>query len=214
MTSEQARKISKRGNMARKDAKFVEAGDFYTVAGYEWFGEGELKIPGGWTSMGLLEFLQAATCYRLGDRLERCQNRCQQGILVAEDMAERALATDEPSNHYGKARRGAWFEYVGDFQLLGRLNSPGNAYEKAKEIYRDAGDPDLAIIEQEHMRLTWYFKRVAKPTGLDLDEFYRMQHHANEGSLTQWVDYKQDHLPELIESLLSMDNWVWEDEGH
>lgn len=162
----------------------------------------------------------AAVCYGLAEDQFRCVNRCQQGVLVAEDLLDHALSGEPPSNFYDRARRGAWYEYMGDFALIAREvadehvtvrysddESPGDLYERAKEIYVEAGDPGLTAVEADNDRALTFFTFVARGADFDLSQLETMRTYETEATLSEWIDYKHQELPKLLADLLATGEW-------
>lgn len=179
----------------RKDGQFVDAGDHYTVAAYESLARG---LPGKYgikISGGEVHLLRAAICYRVGDRMDRSRNRCRQGILIAEDMIDRVFDMVPPTNFYDRARRGVWYEYIGDFRCIGDLRDPAAAYEKAIEVYEAADDPDTMYSEQEHSYTMAVYREVAKAVDRDPGPIDDM---CNELTLSDWVEQKRETYPSLL----------------
>lgn len=210
MTWKQGSEYADIADEKRQDKQFVEAGDHYTQATYEYLGESGPAPDRSKSSKGLHYLAMGAICYRLGDQYDWCRNRCRQGVLIAESISERALSQKPSSNQYEIARRGAWSEYIGDFRVLGDFDNADEAYEAAKDVYREAEDPRLAIIEQEHMRLVELLRKLGTATEYDLEELYRLQRHYDGGTLTEWVDYKREHLSKALERLLRQNEWQYE----
>lgn len=207
MTWKQGSEYADTADDKRQNKQFVEAGDYYTQATYEYLGESGPNPDRSKSSKGLHYLAMGSICYRLGDRYDSCRNRCKQGALIAESFSERAMNQKPTSSQYEIARRGAWAEYIGDFRILGGLDDADEAYEVAKDVYREAKDPRLAIIEQEHMRLVELLRKIGTATEYDLGELYRLQRHHEGGTLTDWVDYKREHLPKVLDRLLKQEEW-------
>jgi uncharacterized protein YcaQ len=49
-------------------------------------------------------------------------------------------------------------------------------------------------------------------TEYDLEELYRLQQVHGGGTLTEWVDYKQEHLPRVLERLSKQGEWHYENQ--
>lgn len=211
MTWEQGSEYVDIADEKRQNKQFVEAGDYYTQATYEYLGQGGSKPNRSTSSKGLHYLAMGSICYRLANRFDWCENRCQQGVLIAESISERALSHRPSSNQYEIARRGAWAEYVGDFRILADLDNAADAYEVAKEVYREADDPKLAVIEQEHMRLVELLRKIGVAAEYDLEELYSLQQHYDGGTFTDWLDYKREHLPKVLERLLAQEEWQYKD---
>lgn len=208
MTNERAWEHSDQADEYRTQGQFVDAGEYYTAAAYEYFGDGPPGFPAIHACHGEYMLLLASTCYRFGGRDERCVNRCRQGILVAEDMLERQLPPPAEENNYDTARRGSWYEYIGDFRTLANLDGAGDAYESAKAIYRMAENPPTAYSEQEHIWLMEFFETITQTTAKD-DATWANIRSSFDTPLTDWVDYKAERLPGALDALLDRDQWLF-----
>lgn len=204
MTIERAIAHSDTADDYRSRSEYGKAGEYYTAAAYEYFGHDTFEPPGQRVSHGEYMFLRAGICYLLHGKPDRCENRCRQGILVAEDMVDRALAKPTPDNFYDQARRGAWYEYVGDFRVLAHIEGADEAYDLALEIYNDAGDPETGFSEQEHMWLMAFFQSVAEAVGYDREEWNTVR---TDYKLSEWLEYKRTRLPNLIDKLAKSGEW-------
>ncbi|MFC4550505.1 MULTISPECIES: hypothetical protein [Halorussus] len=191
------------GHKHRRRGNFVEAGEYYTATGHQYFSEWAEDPHGKKISQGEYFFLLAGTCYRLGGQPDRAVARCEQGILIAEELLDRTKDFDG-STAYDTARYGAWYEYIGDFRLVGGSDGAMEAYEQAKQVYLDEDDPPLAHREQEHMWLTEFWKQVACSVGYDADEW---QKFVREATLSEWVEFKQNRLPDALDTLTSESEW-------
>lgn len=203
MTSEMARELLEDAEAAHEENDLVTAGDLYTRTAYAYVASGPYD-PGGWTSKGLYCLLLAATAYKVAGRDQLCENRCRQGILIAEDVSERALAGSTPSNIYDDAKRGVWQEYIGDFRLVAGLDGADEAYDRATNVYVEAGDPETSYAEQETGWIMAYFREVARPTGMDVETLSEVQMRY---PMSEWVAFKRDHLPEALETLVKRGSW-------
>ncbi len=226
MTTEQASEYEAAADEERKQCNFAAAGEGYTCAAYEYWGEPKLFPPSTWGSTGMLSMAIAAVCNGLDGDDYCCVNRCQQGVLVAADLLDRALSDEPPSNFDDRAQRGAWYEYMGDFALIAREvadegvtvrysddERPGDLYVRAREVYREAGDPGLTAVEADNDRALTFFTFVARGAEFDLLEFETMREYETEATLSEWVQYKEETLPELIADVLESGEWqhMWDD---
>lgn len=203
MTKERARKHKETAKKLRGNSEFAEAGDYYTVAGYEYLGGDIPGFPATDVSHAEFLLLLASVCYRLAGLTGRCRNRCKQGILIAEDMNSRHLPVPEDEYWYERARRGVWYEFIGDFRMVGELGGSQDAYEKAKQIYRQGKNPETGSAERENMELIYFYKQVASPeeSVKDWDEIELRF------SFTEWVDFKADSLQAELEELDKVKEW-------
>lgn len=188
----------------REEHRYAKSGEFYSVAAYEYLGDGPPSIPGTKYSHGLFALLLGSTCFRLAGQLARCENRCRQGLLVAEDMLHMYGEEREVSNDYEYARKGAWHEFIGDFRTLGGLTDAEIAYDTAEQIYRAANNPPTAHREQEHMWLMRYLELVAGET-LDSTKYRRI---IRQTTLLDWLAYKRQELPTVLEAVFERGTWI------
>lgn len=195
---------AERADQYREEGDLATAGDNYTTSGYAHLSEGLPTRYCSHVSWALYRLLVAGVCFRMAEEVERCQNRCKQGVLIAEDTGKRVKELDSASNAYDQARRGAWQEFIGDFRLVGDIDGANEAYDLAKDWYEHAGDPSSGLSEQEHMRLHDFFRNVALSRGHDAEEW---EHVETSASLTTWVDYKTKHLPGYLTELYEEDEW-------
>lgn len=207
MTLEKAWEHDETADNYRQQGMFHEAGDYYTIAAYEYLGTSP-PTTGLSISHPVYVLLQAAVCYRLDDDFDRAVNRCHQGILISEDVLERVMEAETPENIYDDARRGAIYEYIGDFRVVGELNGVDEAYDNAIHIYQGAGDPETNYSEQEHMRLMDFFDLIATTVSDGLDTSWRRS--LSGLTFTDWAEYKREKLPELLSDLYEYGKWDWE----
>lgn len=191
---EQARSLRQRGG-------FLAAGDHFTVAAYDDLARTTPHAT--WYACGVVNFQRAALCYRVADRMDRCENRCRQGILVAEDMAERVFAAN-PDTDWERARRAIWYEFVGDFRTIASLENADSAYDRAREVYRENGDPSTAYAEEEHGPSFTFFRSVVGAVGEDPGPLDRPEANCTFSAL---VERKRTELPEAIEELARRREW-------
>ena len=198
MGREQARQYKDSARSLEEAQHWEDAAETYSRMAFAYLGESVYRRPYSHVTWGLFGLLKGATNYRLAGLPSRSRNRCDIGILVAEDVRSRVSDEPIPENFYDHARRGVWDEFIGDFRVIGRYDNSCEAYDAAQEIYRDAGDPSTEFAEQEHLRLLEYFRSVAKQAEYSteiLDEL-------NSGMvLSNWVDLKRIHLPEILDEL-------------
>lgn len=188
----------------RTDGELVRAGEYYSLAGFARLSD---DVPGRYgirVSGGVVNLLRAAICYRVGDRMDRCRNRCRMGILVAEDMHDRVFDAEQPENSYDRARRGVWQEYIGDFRCIGDIGDPDAAYENAIDVYEHAGDPDTFYSEQEHCYTMAVYHEVTKAVDRDSGP---IDDYLNDMTFTDWVRKKQETYPLLLGELDQYDEW-------
>lgn len=200
MKFEKAHERERIGKNHWENGEFVEAGESYTAAAFHYFADWPPERRGKNMSHGEYYLLLAATCYRRGSQINRAKSRCQQGILFAEELLDRTKGIGGSAS-YDRARYGAWYEYIGDFQLIGHFNYKVDAYERAKRIYFEEGDPPVAHREQEHMWLIEFFDQVAGETNDYSEDWRRI---LQEYTFSEWIEYKQEHLPKILESVFNV----------
>lgn len=203
-----ARKLAKESLKFQKEGNINKAGDLYTAAAHEYAGEVTEHIfpEPDRTRDAITELAYAATCYRLiGDDF-RVQNRCDLGILLAEDYFEFIDRQEFEAGSFADLRRGAWPEFIGDLRVIAHRESADDAYEQAIEIYRSAGDWPFAYGEQEHMRLAGFYRNVRRGLGHDIPMDAPEQQSLNI-TFSEWVEYKRERLPDLLEQLEQQGEW-------
>ncbi|USZ71101.1 hypothetical protein [Natronosalvus halobius] len=126
------------------------------------------------------------------------------GILIAEEMIDRVFAADPLEYFYDQARRGVWYEYIGDFRCIGNFGDPTSAYDQAREVYEAADDPDTWYSEQEHGYTMAVFREVARGVNRDPGPIDDME---NDMTLTDWVSFKEDAYPSLLDDLTERGDW-------
>lgn len=204
MSKDLMRSHRDRANELRTNGDYVEAGEYYSLAAYCRFGERPPDSYGINMSAGQVNLLRAAICYRVGGRSDRCRTRCRQGELIAEEMIDRVFSMDPPEYHYDRARRGVWYEYLGDFRCIGEIGDPDRAYERAIVVYEDAGDPGTECSEQEHGYTMAVYREVARAVDQDPGPIDSMR---NELTLTDWVAAKRETYPSLLDELDERGKW-------
>lgn len=198
--------IIEQAAVARNEGAFGEAADSYAAGGFVRVGSSFPFEPsrGPGMSAGLANLLCSAVCHRLADHSERARGRCEQGVSLAAEMADRSERDETADNEYDRARRGAWSEYVGDFRLVGGLSAHEAAYDEAVEIYHAAGDPLTGYAEWEHMRLMDLFNDVSVGSGHERTDWCTFD---PERTLTEWVTYKTERFGSYLDELVTQDSW-------
>lgn len=200
MTTDRRTDLDDDANALASEGKFSEAGDTYVRAGFEeageWFG------ASSW-GQELRMLYKACLCYRLADQPRQYHFAATLGIRLAEEYAARADERPEPSHPPDKAERGVWHEFVGDFRLVASLDDANTAYDQAKDHYRAAGDPFADFGEGPIGVAQAVFSTTVLVAGADYD----LITDSTQGCLTDWVDYKRAHLPDLIDSLVASGVW-------
>ncbi len=203
MTKDPAKAVAE-AERYREDGEFATAGEYYAVAGHGYLDVEPPSLPGIRESNAVLQFLLACTACRIAERRTRTENLGRQGALVVADMINRIESTAVPSNDYDHARRGAWYEYLGDFRLVGEFDDPSDAYEAAERVYQAAGDPDSGYAEQEHMRLMSFYNSIAFAVGSDEPEWSSFRHDT---TLSEWLSHKRQHLSGVLSAVEARQEW-------
>lgn len=193
---------------SRKSDDLVSAGNYYTAAAHEYAGtvtEHIFPEPDK-TYAAVSNLCYAATCYRIAGDDFRLQNRCDQGIHLAEDYIEYIQRQDFEERSFGDLRRGAWPEFIGDLRTVALREMADEAYDEAIEIYQSAGEWEFVMAEQEHSSLAGYFRSLRRGLGQEIPPTAPEQ-EAFDISFAEWVEYKREHLPELLERLDEQGTW-------
>ncbi|WP_372480097.1 hypothetical protein ACAH01_02135 [Halomicrobium sp. HM KBTZ05] len=201
MVREVGNSLASTADSIRAEGRFTDAAEYYSRAAFECFGDGVSAPYGITTSFGEQYLLESATCHLISGNQNRLENRAKIGILVAEDVLNREC-DQRLTSAYDQARRGAWYEFIGDFRLL-RGDDPSRSYDQARNMYQKFGDPPASLAEQEHLNLFAFYRSVLRIA--DGDPMVQ-QETIDEGSLCEWVDHKESTLPESIEDVREMES--------
>lgn len=174
-----------------EDGKFEAAGDAYTEKAYLVLSHDSITQKfDNQIGAGLRDFLHAALCYRQANYMDRCRNRCQQGVLIAEDF--RLYVVEDTG------RRGLLAEFIGDFKTVGRLDDNSIAYNTAIQDYIDANiaytiewhSNHIADKNTDFLNYVLGASDTKEPDDLELDFDFRGR-----------VEYKMDMLDTIISNL-------------
>lgn len=211
MTTEHRRYV-KIANQHREEADFEDAGDFYGIAGYHALASSWARvsradsIEKGPIADSIVDQQYAATCYRLGDRSNRCKNRCKQALLLLADLRDRVFDHD--------AWIGFTYDLEGDFRVIGTLQGVSEAYNKASDYYLKVErntDIDQIIAWTDELGFDSNFRyliRVLRGIGRDLDD--EKKSVIGSHSLVERIEYKETELPSLLDSLEDSGTWNWD----
>lgn len=200
MTVDRRRELEDKAHTLAVNGSFREAADTYVRAAFEEAGQFF-----GLSSRGIeLRMLyKACLCYRLTEQERPSRFIASFAIGLAREYAARTEEKPTPSHSSDSAERGVWYEFIGDIQVVAGLNDGIEAYDRAKTIYREAGDPRASFGEGPIRSVQAIFDDMA----LHADADEELVIDATQGRLTDWVDYKQEHLPKLINIILSSREW-------
>ena len=197
MTHEQARKYRNNAEQKQQSGDYLTAGHYCSHAGFEIVTLGTpIRVS---TGHALRDLLNACICYRIEGADQWCENRVRMGLLLAEELGTRFRSKPPATHPFDRAQRGVWDEFIGDFRVIGRLGGSERVYERAKETYREAGDPHTGSEEPPHATVIWFFYSVADAAGADMDEVFEATHNQ---PFSEWVEYKQERLPGLLETVV------------
>ena len=190
----------------RNSGDFNKAGERFTAAAYEWWGVQPRDGFGTYIANGNYDLLNAAICYMVAGKEDRGENRCKQGVLVADDMHQWVHENTDPSYEYDRARRGAWKEFVGDFRTIsGDEEAAAEAYDEAQSIYEIASGIDLEMVDREQRWLIQFYEDLIRGAGGNVEDWYDQKAKL---TLSQWIDHKRIHLPRYYDWLLEKGKWT------
>jgi hypothetical protein len=145
--------------------------------------------------------------------MDRCQNRCEQAILVVSDIRDNVSPHPDLGNAT-EAHTGLAYEYIADFRLLGDLGDYDECYKRAHDQYKIVErNSNISQIlgwsgEGEFEEAIQCLKRTAEAVGNPVREPTRAE---IERSLMKRIDYKREHFPDLLEDLFDGSSWIWEE---
>jgi hypothetical protein len=195
MTLEAFATYQEQAEAARKVGNNSEAGDYYTLACHEALGRSEYVIPpfedgAVYAAWGLKSLLFASLCYRRAGAMDRCQNRCQHGILICEEIRDITVKSE--------AQRGMMNEYIGDFRHLGTIEGATDAYNAAYEQYQAFDDVFDSVewqAEPEFELNMTFFLQFVDAVGHEIDR--RTKDEIRE-LLVARIEYKREHFADLV----------------
>ena len=184
----------------------VRAGDAYTIWAYTNLSNRDLWEHPHDVFWAQRAFADAVICYRLGGRHNRALNRSKQGTLIGTDVAEQLPETFDPPLLY--LVQGTLAEYNGDLRLLAGREHVGRAYDRARARYTEAAEASesgtrfpLGDCEEQNDYSVLLFNELVDVTGSSVEPVFRWDSGL---TLSEWVDYKEEHLPGLVERLLDI----------
>jgi hypothetical protein len=192
----------------REENELIKAGNHYAAAAHEYQGTVTNhrfpELDQTYNAVSNLQF--SATCYRVAGDGFRTQNRCDVGVLLAEDYLQYADSTTFESKSFAALRRGAWPEFIGDLRTIAGRDNAGDAYDRAASIYESAGGWEFCMAEQEHMRLAGFFKSLKIGLNIDIPED-ALENRPLGPTFVEWLEYKRERLPDLLDNLESQGSW-------
>lgn len=194
MTLARGRDLESKADDLRDEGNYEVAAEYYWIAAFECFGDSIPSVYGETASFGAELLLECTFCNGIAGREVRRQNRASIGVLIAEDIIDRE-PSKEFRDQFDRSRKGAWYEFIGDFKLTGNLGPHEVWYEKAEQEYRQHGDPSVSLAEQEHLNLFTFYRVVMNHSECDESE----QIPPEGATFSDWIEMKRSNLPSLIE---------------
>jgi len=192
-------KYAKEADGYRRNGEWIDAGDYYSSAGYAYMGELPPKILTNGSD--LRNFMYAALCYRIGGEMRRCKTRCRMAILRAEETKRLVLKREKIELNRDLARLGKWSECIGDLRVVGELGREEEAYQEAEKKYREDNDPRVDEgFEKPHNQVENYLYDIAYAAGYDMEK-YNERYGAWEQTYSSWLDFKREHLPKFVDEI-------------
>lgn len=204
-----ARELSQNAADARNEGELLRAGNLYTASAHEYLGTVTEHIfpEVDRTYAAVSQLCYAAMCYRIAGDTSRVQNRCDMGILAAKDYLEFIDRQQFDEQSFGHVRCGAWPEFIGDLRTIGKRDDAGDAYDRARDVYESAGDWEIVMGEQEHMRLTSFFYDVRVGLGHTPSDESDIELRPLGPTFTDWLEYKRERLSQLLDELEAQGEW-------
>lgn len=198
----------------RNKGAFDDAGRYYTAAAHGWFMRfrslpedlpDSYSVPASspkYLGRGVQDILASALCFRLADAPDRCQNRCEQGLLFVNDLLDHQELVQESDE---QPRIGLLHEMVGDLRLFGDLEGHDDAYRTAQEYYEGVSSQRGWQSEPEFDSQIRTLVELAKSAdyGLEKGTERKILHE----SLTARIEYKREHYPTIIQEVLTDGTW-------
>lgn len=204
---ERARELRKDAEGHRDDGELERAGNLYTAAAHEMAGTvTEHLFPGPDRTNDAVGYLRyAATCYRVADLGKKSRNRCNIGELLVDDYIA-FYERQEFERSFDRLRLGGWYENIGDLRVIAKEGRAGEAYDHAEELYERAGSCEFSMAEKEHMRLSGFFRNVRRGVDDEIPED-ALENRPFGPSFLDWLDYKRERLPDLLDELEARGEW-------
>lgn len=204
--SDHARDRAEHAGELREKGAFRRAAGWYTTAASCYRASRPPSIGGdGWYAARYL--YRACICRRLAGDEERARRRADEGKHLATDVladAGERFAPDGPSEEW----LGSWCEAIGDFQVCVGAD-PTEAYGDARSHYERSEYPETGYLdygEAANAELIGLFNELCRAVDLDVTP-WNTAHRETLTPLTEWLDYKWQHLPRLVDALLGRGEW-------
>jgi hypothetical protein len=134
------------------------------------------------------------------------------GALLAEDYFEFTTKQEFDRESFANLRRGAWPEFIGDLRTIAGRDDADRAYDRALNIYESAGYWEWVMREQEHTQIATFFRTVREGLGHDIPRD-APEVHGMDMTFADWLKYKRDRLPDLLDALEDQGSWPAETSG-
>lgn len=197
MTFEEYKTYKEKAIENKAAKEFEEAGDRFTLAMHAILAESEyvtkpFEDDSLNSARGLRCLLSAALYYRVGENLDRCRNRCKQGILLTEDLRDHVVTHDP--------QRGLMYEYIGDFRVIGNLEGWRVAYDTASDYYAECRNPIQWQAEPEFELNISFLLDLAEEGGIAVSR--KQKNEISAESLTKRIAYKRENFPTIVDQFL------------
>lgn len=146
--------------------------------------------------------LLGALCYRIAGETHRSRATCEIGVRIIEDVKENERAFRRPKT---KPPIGLCYELIGDFRLIGKIDSSDESYEKAQRYYETVENPRQWAVEPEFEIQMIAFLELADGTDYDVPDAKRGIIRTQ--SLVERIEYKRENFEKIIESVCEEGNW-------
>lgn len=187
--------ISESASERLATSDYHAAANEYTLAAHAALAEGRLENRLD-TATGIHHLLMACIAYRLAGAEVQVQNRCKQGILLAEDLPNWSF--DHP------VQVGLAYELVGDFRTIGEFDDANEAYERALDGYgqTDGLEDEMGWLAEPEFDVTFgFFDRLRDAAGHDIDEETHTAIRAR--SLAKRIEYKKRHFATIVDTVVT-----------
>lgn len=206
MTTEAGKQKAQTAKDHHENGQYLQAAKSYTTAAYEYLGVNGLEHTVS-AARGLRNLAVGATCLRYSKGVDRSRNLCWQGVYVSKAVAESALDRPPASHPHDHSERGVWYEFEGDFKMIGNLPDAVDAYDRAEAVYLDAGNPPSVSLDQFHMSVAALTKLLVRGTGVSTEELHSVLQP--ESTLSDWIAFKRWQIPEALDRLDDSDTWTY-----
>lgn len=206
MNVEDRRALWDRAIECRATGAFIEAGDAFTVVCYDHLSASETVVSSfdenaPSIAKGLQSLLNATVCYRLGET-GRSNNRSRQGELLCTDFRDHAISNPP--------QKGIMNEYIGDFRMLVEDRSGGkDSYTEALDYYESVEDRPFRHVqwqsEPEFELNNSFLFGLAKGAGYEFEG--RSRPDLVGEPLPYRIEFKREHIPKIVDSLVENGNW-------